>query len=495
MKKTVLITFWLLCNCLVHPAFTIGLQSAKALVDKSLAAMGGEERLRQLQTMRLQAIGHTYFLEQSERPEGPWLVNYHQVAQERDYARQRLYLKKESRNVQQSEWQGNTLLYEDNAVALQVPTGQLVPGRQSQLEEAREVLQFAPEQVLLGAGRAADLHVLRDTVLQGVPHKGIGFTVHDQEVRLFLNVHTYLPTLLQMKRTYPHDLMWAVWGKVRNDMFFSFWSLTAEGILYPLQYNLYRNGQPYQELTIISLELNKEITEETIHIPGAVKKAFAVQPIQRLDELPLGRPDQQLQEIVPGVLLIPGFWNVALIKQDKEVYMLEAPISGGYTAKVLAEAERRYPGLHVKGVISTSDAWPHVAGIQECARRRLPIYALDLNKPFLQRLAAASGKAGQRAKVRPVATQKSIGEGKNRMELYPVRGESGERMMLVYFPEHRLLYASDLVQLNRDGSFFQKAYVAEVVAAVNRYGLRVDQVFAMHTNAMPYVKLKEALAQ
>ena len=496
--RSILVTMLVLMAGLFSQSVAKSNPSAKALITRSIAAMGGKERLQQLHTLSLRGIGHNYLLEQSERPEGPWIVNYSQVEQVRDYQQQRMFLKKENKNTQQPEWVGTTMLYAEGTIALKLAGGEVVPGRRSMAEEAEDILSLAPEQVLLRAYIANDLQALRDTVLQGVPHEGVTFRDGDTNIRLYVNAYTHLPTLLQVTRAYPHDLMWSVWGNVRSDMFFSFWSLTPEGILYPLQYNMYRNNQPYQEFTVLSLRLNEDIPDGTFEIPDNVKKAFAAQPMQDFNALPLGRPDQQPKELAPGVLLIPGFWNVALVKQEDGVVLLEAPISEGYTAKALDEAKKLYPTLKVKGVITTSDAWPHVAGVREGASRNLPIYALDLNRPLLQRLLSAphvTGPSKRRARLMAVSSKTVVGKGANRMELYPVRGESGERMMLVYFPEHKLLYASDLVQLNRDGSFFQKAYLAEVVAAVKRNGLLVEQVFAMHTGAIPYEKLLEATAQ
>ncbi|WP_242918393.1 hypothetical protein [Pontibacter liquoris] len=472
------------------------------LIAQSIAAMGGQQKLAQLHTLRLTGIGHTYLLEQSERPEGPWIVNYTQVQQLRDYEHQRLRTLTESRNTQQPEWAPQTTVYAAGTVAILAPNGQLSPGRSTMADEAEETLQQAPEQVLLLALKASDLRALKDTVLQGVLHHGVAYSQGNTQVRLYLNTYSHLPTLLQTTRAYPQDLFWAVWGNVRSDQFYSLWSLTPEGIQYPLQYNLYRNNQPYKEFTILTLALNPALPADTFAIPEQVQQQFAAQPVPDYNKLPLGRPDKQPQELAPGVLQIPGYWNVALIKQEDGVILLEAPISGGYTAQALAKARELYPDLKVKAVISTSDAWPHVAGVREAVAQKLPVYTLNLNKPLLERLIAASFPSAaalpSSRKYKPnfktVAGKTVLGKGSNRLELYPIRGESGERMVMVYFPEHQLLYASDLAQQNRDGSFFQPAYIAEVVAAIRRENLQVKNVFAMHTGLLPYAKLLEAAA-
>ncbi|HVQ36985.1 MAG TPA: hypothetical protein VMS31_05610, partial [Pyrinomonadaceae bacterium] len=92
-----------------------------------------------------------------------------------------------------------------------------------------------------------------------------------------------------------------------------------------------------------------------------------------------------------------------------------------------------------------------------------------------------------------VRSKTGIGQGANRLEIYPVRGSGGERMMLVYFPELKVLYGSDLVQPDRNGGFFSPQYLSEVAEIVNSEKLEVDRVYAMHLDATPWTKVVEAL--
>ena len=69
-----------------------------ALLNQTIAAMGGEARLRGLKSLTLESIGHGYALEQSERPEGPWLTTYAQQTEIRDYEHNRVRLDTQRRN-------------------------------------------------------------------------------------------------------------------------------------------------------------------------------------------------------------------------------------------------------------------------------------------------------------------------------------------------------------------------------------------------------------
>jgi hypothetical protein len=81
------------------------------------------------------------------------------------------------------------------------------------------------------------------------------------------------------------------------------------------------------------------------------------------------------------------------------------------------------------------------------------------------------------------------------MELYPIRSETGERMIMVFFPEYKLLYGSDLVQQQGDGSFFMPEYLAELMDATRRENLTIDRVFAMHTGVIPWLDIEAAVAK
>jgi hypothetical protein len=90
---------------------------------------------------------------------------------------------------------------------------------------------------------------------------------------------------------------------------------------------------------------------------------------------------------------------------------------------------------------------------------------------------------------RTVSGKVQVGTGANRMELYPLRGACTERQYMVYFPEHHLLYASDTLALNADGSLYAPELMREVMDAVKREHLSVTTVFAMHQEPVPWAQV------
>lgn len=495
MRRTLFLSLLLLSALPASAA-----DDARARVQAAAEAMGGEARLRALNSLHLQGIGHWNLLEQSERPAAPWLVMYEQVDEVRVPARQRLRQKSEGRGATLGQWQTATLRMDGDAVAMELD-GKMRPTSGAQLQDMRERLDYAPERVLLTALDAADLHSAPDAVLQDVPHHVVTFHHGRAAVRLFLNAHTGLPTLVESEDAHPADMFWSVWGDVRTRLFFQSWSLEAGGLRYPRQWEWQRNDTSYHSFTVTSLELEPKVSDADFAIPDDVRKAFAARKDATVDDLPLGHPARPAVELAPGVVHLPGRWDVALVKQDDGLVVIEAPIASGYSARVLEEAAKRFPGVKVKAVVSTSDAWPHVGGVREYAARGIPLQVLDLNRPLVERLLKtprtrvpdALAKTPRAAKLQTVGRRTTLGTGTNRLELIPVRTETGERMLFVWLPEHHLLYSSDLVQPGQGGGFFNPQQVAETVDVASREKLDVARVFGMHLGATEWKALTEAV--
>lgn len=66
---------------------------------------------------------------------------------------------------------------------------------------------------------------------------------------------------------------------------------------------------------------------------------------------------------------------------------------------------------------------------------------------------------------------------------------------MVYFPEHRLLYASDTLVLDPDKhTLYDPELMHEVVQAVDREHLQVDTVYAMHNGPAPWGEVVQLVA-
>ena len=471
-------------------------QSAAAVLRAAIDAMGGEEVLRAIHRVRLEQHGHTNLLEQSERPEGPWIVQYEQRVVELDFERAVARIAVTASGMPGNPGGESKMVFAEG-VALRVFGPEREMPDPSLAQEFQAQLELSPPRALLTALAAGDLQVAAPTVLQGTPQQVLTFTWRGVPARLVLNAATHLPTAVEWVRADPTSFFFGVWGDVTTRVAWSFWHLERGGLRLPRQLDIEKNGQPWQSSLSVQLELEPVV--EPVAISEAAKTAFAAQSARTIQDQALGK---RVCEIGPGVVQLLNGWNVTLVRQDDGVVVLEAPYSAGYSERVLAEVERRFPGEKVKAVVTASDAWPHLGGVRGYVARGIPVYVLDLNQPILDRLVAAPfeqcpdtlAKHPAKPEWRVVRGKTVIGQGHNVLELHPLRTETGERMLMAWLPELRALYAADLVQPMGKDVFFMPQYLAEVREAVRRENLEVASVFAMHAPLLPWSAIEAAIA-
>ncbi|MEP7005344.1 MAG: hypothetical protein ABI810_05140 [Sphingomonas bacterium] len=478
--------------------------AATSLLHQALAAQGGEARLRAVGALRWTAVGYRNMLEQSERPEGPYIVEYQTLSEIHDQKGGRLRSVTDSAIYPVARYSSGYVT--DGTAAMRLAGEVRRPGSPEMITLSRETLALSPERLLLTALDSADAHLEAAAVLQSTPQDVIGFSLDGAPVRIYLNRYTHLPTAMDYAGPLARSGYWRFLGDVTMRTSYGFWWIAKGGIRLPMQWDVARNGLPDASYSIRELSLDTPVPETDLAIAPEIRTAFAAQPAPvGLGDMPFGTPRQPAVDLAPGIVLVPGSWNVTFVRQDDGVVIIEAPISSGYTAKSIAEARRRFPGVPIKAVITTSDSWPHVAGIREYVAQGIAIYHLDINAPILKRVIGApytsrpdalerSGRA-RPAILKPVSGATAFGSGPNRMMIYPIRGETSERQLMVYFPEHRLLYGSDPFQRGADGSLSFPQAVTELADAAAREGLNPDRFFMMHIGPTPWADLTKAVAE
>src|SRR5258707_11288949 len=103
---------------------------------------------------------------------------------------------------------------------------------------------------------------------------------------------------------------------------------------------------PYTTLFRSAFDMNAGAVKQSAASPGW-NRSFSV---------------KQATALAPGIDLYAGSWNATVVKEPDGIIILEAPISGPYTQGVVRQARKRYPGLRVSALLSTSDSWPHTGG-------------------------------------------------------------------------------------------------------------------------------------
>ena len=464
----------------------------KGCLALAAEAMGGAARLDGVKSMSYESVGHTLLVEQSYRQD-PFISSYERAKVKIDMEGKKVRMETQltwpESDPGQSESQSVMVAGLDGCVrkvAAAAGATQDAPCSLSQIDAVRDLFRIGPLRLLATAGQAPDLHFEAAKMLRSTLHAVLAFTWEGTPVRVLINRFNHLPDAVETDQQLQD--FWYYWGDVHRRIYLDNW-VTVHGIRYPTNLVEERNGVLWKSTQLLDLKLDVPLESSLFEMDAKVAGVGAKSPGW---ERPFSAAKGS--DLAPGITFFPGAWNATLVKQEDGVVVLEAPISGTYVAGVLDEAKKRYADTTVKAVLSTSDSWPHVGGVREAVASKLPVYILDSNQPLLDRFVTAKreihpdllAKSPQKPLWRIVSAKTIVGSGSNRLELYPLRGASTERQYMVYFPEHRLLYASDTLAINDDGSLYDPELMREVIEAVQREGLQVDTVFAMHQAPMPW---------
>jgi glyoxylase-like metal-dependent hydrolase (beta-lactamase superfamily II) len=472
---------------------------ARTIVQRSAAAMGGEALLRSIHSIEYVAVGERQMVEQSERPTGPYLLDHFQVHEIRDLAGGRAWENQQDSGYAGSRWwleqrspDDSTIIINGNVMVAVGVDGKQQYAGSTGISLERDQFAFAPERLLLTALAAPDLHRLADAVFHGVRHFVVGFTWNGAPCTIAIGQATMLPWQVTYTHAYDDYIFYSAWGDVTTQLTFTEWTLEPNGLHYPREWTYSRIGLPDQQLSIMQLYFNVPLDPKKLSVDPAILAAAPKEP-RRISQAHFGGKALKVVTIAPHVVQVPSSWNVEFVDQPDGVVVIEAPIGPNYAKQAFAFA-RTYFHKPVKAAITTSDSFPHIAGVRQAVAEGIPIYALDLNVAILQRLIAAPhhdipddlAQSPRAPKFVPVTGRTTIGSGETQIELLPYRTVTAERQMMVYLPSPRLLYTSDLFAPDGNGGWFTPQYLDEFITACNRYGITPKTIFGMHYQPIPY---------
>jgi hypothetical protein len=481
-----------------QPSGPVAPPSAAVVIERALAIVGGPDITTRVRVINTEESRLTYHLADSEHSLPPYIPDYGITTQWIDISIPAFHADSTVAAATGDQRISTQIARQGFSVSRSTFNGK-TSGQRVGLEPSRWKLQN-PLLVLLTASRSSALKELVSADLFGTRHWRISFHDRGNRVTLWINSFNDHLDAVDLFGSDQRDLFWNEWGDVTLRTMYSDWHYESGGLHYPHQWNIYFNGELQETRSVRRLIVNPEMVSVDMSVPEEGRPTAA--DVATVDEFPLGRSDRPITEVLPGIVQIPGNWYVTLVKQSDGIVVIDAPISNGYSVKVIAEAARRFPGVKIKAVIATTNFWWHIGGLREYAARRIPIYVPDQNVALIQRLLKSPHTLApdslEKAQAVPVvfgvSSARTIGTGKNQIVLYPIRTATAQ-MMMAWFPEHKMLDTAEMAQpLGPNGTFLYPESLLELRRSVQTNHLQVDTVIGMHMSQTPWSKILEALA-
>jgi len=452
---------------------------AQRLLTESLAAVGGRERLGAIKGMRMTATRVTAINAVASSDDAPPML-FDRVTDQLDF---------EARTLKETSSLDFTGLSSDiNTISVYTPQGGYTDsaGNLNALDpafiyRAEDLFLIHPLLSLLTAARDRSAVIVKSDSVAGFPCTWMAFTSGVIPTRVCLSDINKLPVALEIQRNYPQDDYASLWGTFTTRYIFTDWTIEPNGIFFP---RTWREDTGHGENSFIYVQSIVFDTKPSppIEVPDNFKQAFAKTMSRSPAELAAenyGTTDPL--DLGGGIYILPGklyLRNVLLIRQSDGIVIVEAPVSPENSVHVREEAAELFPGTKLKAVISTDNIWGHVAGVAGYRDSGVPLYVLDRNVDLVKSLMAAAG--AKSSNIRSVASMVTIGSGNNAVEVIPYRTAYGARMMAVYLPDKKLLWASDLFLPKTWQPDFQVEHLWEIRSLIDREHLQVDRVMGDH---------------
>jgi len=456
-------------------------ESAKLVLKQAILELG--KGWDTIQSLKLEGYGTSFILDQSERFEGPYIPAQINRSMLIVPAQQIMRVDEQQNDF---VFGGNTT-YLVNGEAIAVKDKEGIHASDA-YENLQDRLLLSPDVLFRKALASNSLHLQKDTVLQKTVQYVISFVYDNFPVRIFINKETSMITAAEVIKPLKGDYA-RIWGDSEKMIYYSFWDLLDRNVHYPLQTDIYINGYYKETFLINHWELNPQISIDSLTIPPDVALDYRGRDVSTLNRY-MENMKKNTKEIAKDIWLLPGPCNTTVVKQDDGIVVIESSYSSEYGEAIVQKVRELYPGSKIKAFIATSDAWFHLGGIRPFATKNISFYFPYRNEPLIRKILAAnyktfpdslSLKGEGRMILKGVKDVTTIGEGNNEIRLFPYKTETGDRMMMVYFPKQKILYCSDLFQpKGRDGKYWQPHYAWEVYHAIKEYHIDAIKFYAMH---------------
>lgn len=497
MKKLLLLAIVFLLVVRVFPQ-----QTPEEILNKTLDAIGGKEKVVSIRSIHLKGMQIDNLYSIAVREKGAIPKMFWKIDRVLDFKNEQLVDKGRLHfNFRQDDVRLGFIYNAD--AAMQEVGDKKLPASLAQLEYFKERLQVNPVYFLQQGIKTNDLKLLNPEFENEIKNYVLQLPLDGMIIKVLINSLNYLLTEIVFTKYRSQDIYRNFWGDETTKITYSGWILTSSGIKFPTRWIYSSEGFPTNDVAFTELEINPVVPADTFKISNDLKDAFLKQKSKSRDEYAASNNDGSTKLIDEDIYQSPGIekkYNSTIIKQNDGIVIIDAPFSSSNSEIVIKKAKELFPGEKIKAVISSNQVWMHIAGLREYAADGIPIYLYEENKGIVEKLLDAEyisepdkwQKNKKKAVIKTIVDKMSIGTGKNRIEIIPVRTGSAQRTMAVYFPNEKILYASDLYQPKQFAHRYWSAFVSEIKDFVEREGFEVEKIYSLH---MPVVKYSELISE
>lgn len=493
-------------------------------LDRALAAMGGEDKVRGIDTMIVKGTARHWEPHQSVKPDGEM-----RLAGDSTFIQTRGF----SQMAARTEWD-RKLVYpsprEYRFVEVVTPPAGYVEGIDTTNRPKRELEGNPPRHVMSAMRLAAAqrelmrssprlVQVMKSATASLQPRgEAVGFHAGDIDFTVSFDAGSGLPSRVSTRDADNVE------GDSSYDLVLSDWrDVSGVKIAHGLTYQL--NGREVLHVEYNEVQLNPQIASAQLDVPSDLRArapapASGKVPYQWVirrqfigtyldsDAVsfdPDATPGLRLAELAPGISqVVGGSHNSLVVEMADHLIVFDAPVSEWQSRWTIDAARAKYGQKPVKYLVQTHHHMDHAGGVRTYAAEGATILVGQGDRPHFEKVLAAphqiDGDALQQkpraAQLEEIADKKVLSDGKRTVEVLRLDNPHAEGMLIGYIPDARLGWVADLWSPGRD-KLGDKANPGQValVEAVKRLSSTPERFAGGHGSTADYAPLAALAGQ
>ncbi|HVT45134.1 MAG TPA: MBL fold metallo-hydrolase [Thermoanaerobaculia bacterium] len=453
---------------------------ARAILDRSVEAIGGAEALQQIETVTMQLEGETWPRLQMTTPEPPFESGTFHESLTFDLKNNRILLEQRNRG---NGFEGhNTIVLGSGEGAnydLRGRTVTPIPAAQATQQQFVQYHRRLPHLLLRQAlERSNSLRHLGEENFDGRKHEVITFVMADtQQVALYVDAASGLVSKYELIFT---D---ALTGEDAAEIIFG--DYTTVGKLKVPRSWTWRVAGDLQAKYRIRAEFNKAVTDQTFQIADAASFRKVSAPPQNLEA--------RVEKLGDGVWVIHNVagqnQNTLAVEFKDYVLVVEAPGTSGGADRVIARIKETIPGKPIRYIAMTHHHGDHIGGMRGFIAEGATVVTTRNNRGVIETMAAAAlndrlGKSPRKPEFALLENGKRVlTDGQQTVELIDIGPNPHAReMVIAWLPRQRILFQGDLFFVpNNDAPFGPpQATTLSFAKKLKELGLGVDRIAGVH---------------